>query len=74
MEAVHIMMRTNSWRERFVASPRVLRWTIYYGLVLVTLSFSRLGEEGFIYGQFLRIPRDGEQCFHGIVNTDSTAT
>jgi len=22
----------------------------------------------------LRIPRDGEQCFHGIVNTDSTAT
>jgi hypothetical protein len=23
---------------------------------------------------WLRIPRDGEQCFHGIVNTDSTAT
>jgi transposase len=22
----------------------------------------------------VRIPRDGEQCFHGIVNTDSTAT
>jgi hypothetical protein len=22
----------------------------------------------------LRIPRDGEQRFHGIVNTDSTAT
>jgi len=22
----------------------------------------------------MRIPRDGEQCFHGIVNTDSTAT
>jgi hypothetical protein len=23
---------------------------------------------------YVRIPRDGEQCFHGIVNTDSTAT
>ena len=22
----------------------------------------------------VRIPRDGEQCFHGIVNADSTAT
>jgi hypothetical protein len=22
----------------------------------------------------VRIPRDGERCFHGIVNTDSTAT
>jgi len=23
---------------------------------------------------YVRIPRDGEQCFHGIVNMDSTAT
>jgi hypothetical protein len=52
MEAVHIAMRSQAWRERVVASPRVLRWAVYYGLIAVTLSFSRLGEGGFIYGQF----------------------
>jgi hypothetical protein len=28
---------------------------------------------GVLWGA-VRIPRDGEQSFHGIVNTDSTAT
>jgi hypothetical protein len=28
----------------------------------------------FCLSDILRIPRDGEQSFHGIVNTDSTAT
>ncbi len=52
MEAVHIAMRSTRWRGRFAAPPRVVRWAAYYGLILVTLAFSRTGEENFIYGQF----------------------
>ena len=52
MEAVHVATRSAAWSERYVASPRILRWAVYYGLIIVTLAFSRLGEDGFIYGQF----------------------
>jgi D-alanyl-lipoteichoic acid acyltransferase DltB (MBOAT superfamily) len=52
MEAVHIAMRHPAWRERFTTSPRILRWATYYGAIAVTLAFSRLGEQGFIYGRF----------------------
>jgi hypothetical protein len=38
------------------------------GFYLVNVGFVSLAL------QYVRIPRDGEQCFHGIVNTDSTAT
>jgi D-alanyl-lipoteichoic acid acyltransferase DltB (MBOAT superfamily) len=52
MEIVHVATRNPGWRGRFQVTPRVLRWAMYYGLILVTLSFSRFGEENFIYGQF----------------------
>jgi alginate O-acetyltransferase complex protein AlgI len=52
MEAVHAAIRSATWSERYVASPRALRWAVYYGLIIVILAFSRLGEGGFIYGQF----------------------
>src|SRR6185369_9246858 len=52
MEAVHVARRSPALRERFMVSPRTMRWAGYYGLILLTLAFSRFGEEHFIYGQF----------------------
>ena len=52
MEAVHAAVRSGAFSQRYITSPRVLRWAVYYGLIITTLAFSRLGEDGFIYGQF----------------------
>lgn len=52
MEAVHAAVRSSVWSERCIAAPRAVRWAAYYGLIILTLAFSRFGEEGFIYGQF----------------------
>jgi hypothetical protein len=35
----------------------------------MTAGFTAIG-----FAIYLRIPRDREHCFHGMVNTDSTAT
>ena len=52
MEAVNYAMRTPVVSTRFVALPRGVRWAMYYGLIVLTLAYSRFGESGFIYGQF----------------------
>ena len=52
MEAVHYAMRTPQVTARFVLLPRGTRWAMYYGLIVLTLAYSRFGESGFIYGQF----------------------
>jgi hypothetical protein len=38
--------------RRFATAPRIYRWAVYYGVIIVTLVMSRMGEEKFIYAQF----------------------
>jgi alginate O-acetyltransferase complex protein AlgI len=52
MECVHWVQRQPGLSRRFVEAPAVYRWVLYYGVVVVTLAMSRLGEGKFIYAQF----------------------
>jgi alginate O-acetyltransferase complex protein AlgI len=53
VESVHWMERRNgSLRTVIRRQPAWLRWSAYYGLVLVIFMFGRFGNHGFIYAQF----------------------
>ena len=52
MEFGNWAMRRPAWSQGFLAAPRVYRWALYYGIILVTLAVGHLGEQTFIYAQF----------------------
>lgn len=52
MECVHWVQRKPDLARRFVEAPAGYRWAFYYGVVVLTLAMSRLGEGNFIYAQF----------------------
>jgi len=52
MECVHWVQRRPALARRFVEAPAAYRWAFYYGVVVLTLAMSRLGEGNFIYAQF----------------------
>jgi len=52
MELANWARRRPHWSQRFLAAPRVYRWALYYGVILVTLAVGHLGEQTFIYAQF----------------------
>jgi alginate O-acetyltransferase complex protein AlgI len=53
MEAVHGIQRKNgSLREVIRRQPVWLRWSLYYGLVMVIFMFGKFGAREFIYARF----------------------
>ena len=52
MEFGNFATRRSGWSVGFLAAPRFYRWALYYGVILLTLAVSHLGEEKFIYAQF----------------------
>jgi alginate O-acetyltransferase complex protein AlgI len=53
MEAVHWGQRKNgSLRETIRRQPAWLRWSLYYGLVMVIFMFGKFGAGEFIYARF----------------------
>ncbi len=53
MEAVHWQQRENSGlREILCRQPAWLRWSLYYGLVIVIFMFGKFGAGEFIYARF----------------------
>jgi D-alanyl-lipoteichoic acid acyltransferase DltB (MBOAT superfamily) len=52
MELGHLLQRRGSVAAYLNARPVWVRWAAYYGLVLATLLFGRLGVTEFIYFQF----------------------
>ncbi len=51
MEAVHWAMRRRLWIDRFTATPRFIRWGVYYAAIVVLLFY--FGDTvNFIYAQF----------------------
>lgn len=53
METIHWQQRQHgSLRDVVLRQPALLRWSIYYGLVLVVLMFGKFGAGEFIYARF----------------------
>lgn len=53
MEFVHWLQRRNgSPRNVIRHQPAWLRWTVYYGLVIIIFMFGKFGATEFIYTQF----------------------
>lgn len=52
MECVHLAQRHGSITERIAENPVWIRWSIYYGLVVLILLLGNFGQKQFIYFQF----------------------
>jgi hypothetical protein len=52
MEGGHRLQAKNEWLEGLEARPRILRWGLYYALMLAILLFARLDSQTFIYFKF----------------------
>jgi alginate O-acetyltransferase complex protein AlgI len=52
MEYVHYVHRKGGMNNLFAGRPVMLRWSMYYALVLLTVVFGNYGEQRFIYFQF----------------------
>ncbi len=52
LEAVQLVQRRGSVRERIAAQPAWVRWAAYYALVMGILLLGKFAEQKFIYFQF----------------------
>ena len=52
MECIHLEQRHGSITERLARNPAWLRWSVYYGSVVLILLFGNFGQQQFIYFQF----------------------
>jgi D-alanyl-lipoteichoic acid acyltransferase DltB (MBOAT superfamily) len=52
LEAVHLMQRQQSVRERLSKQPLWFRWLIYYGIIISIVYFGVSRKNDFIYFQF----------------------
>jgi hypothetical protein len=52
MECVHLAQRHGSITERIAENPVWVRWSIYYGSVVLILLLGNFGQQQFIYFQF----------------------
>lgn len=52
MELIHIQQKNTKFKDVMTNKPFVLRWGVYYLMVLVIIFFGYFGESQFIYFQF----------------------
>ena len=52
LETVHLIQRKNRLREFIKSKPVYIRWSIYYGTIMVILIFGVFSNQKFIYFQF----------------------
>lgn len=52
MEALTWAGRKSDWRDRFLAAPRILRWGLYYAVIVIVVVLGNLETQRFIYAQF----------------------
>ena len=52
MESVHYTQGRISIREWLAKQPATFRWTVYYGVVIALVVFTKHTDQQFIYFQF----------------------
>jgi alginate O-acetyltransferase complex protein AlgI len=52
LEVVHYLLSKRTINQLFLQRPAIIRWTIYYGLILTILFFGVFENRQFIYFQF----------------------
>lgn len=52
LEFFHLVEAGTTLKKRFLASPRALRWAVYYSLALGIVLFGVFNHTQFIYFQF----------------------
>ena len=52
MEWMHLLQRNRRMRTFFTQQPLIIRWAIYYGVIIALISFGEYRMQEFIYFQF----------------------